>query len=254
MKTSISIPIQPLILVVLGVVTIAALGWAMFVEQTKPGPLVTIRSQRGAFPDADEQQPIFDDSGKGNPWVFRGTATEAVYNSIIGGIRTQGLLAPTDTPPLDTLPEDTFAGQIGQVYTLGDLKLAIVHQRNKNTVVEPTNRAVFWSGVMVQSGNSSEWRKYYVIQDPSGSDELDILPHNVTGLFIANDLLYLDVADAAGSDDGHGMLTRLVSSDGGKTWKKTGCYYFDSAAYYANDGTVDQSAKPEISTFCRYGE
>lgn len=123
------------------------------------------------------------------------------------------------------------------VYRLGTMLFATAIQPNFNYGFVPNNGVDLgpsgtWAGVLMSPDGGftlspSSLTPWFEVKNADPT-----VKHNVVGLFTSKKTLYIDVSDTNGGGSGEGQLTRLASTDGGRTWKRVGCFYYLPEAYH----------------------
>lgn len=156
----------------------------------------------------------------------------------------------TELSPILTLPNWPNAWidarKQGTVFRLGDLLFVSVLQPSMDIPFYPNNEADLgptgsWAGLLVSPHGGTHLHPTALAPWFEVRNEDPTVPHNVVGLFTAKKTLFVDVVDAHGAGSGEGLVTRLSSQDGGKTWKPVGCFYFIPKAYHTMHGSEDSA-------------
>lgn len=149
------------------------------------------------------------------------------------------------SPHIDTVPAYVFSAQMKDptaAWTLGDVLFLSVHHFDPRTLVD-LHWGAQWVGLLASSDGGKTWEKFFEIHDPVTEESNPADTVNVESIFVTHGSLFLDLTNRRGAGSGEGHLTRIESSDGGKTWERTACLYFMPEDYYAisADGTLDRS-------------
>jgi hypothetical protein len=158
------------------------------------------------------------------------------------------IVQPTPSVYKEGAPSDILPKQLGVVFTVGNTRYQLVQIPSMNVYLPGLSEtlsneeiAKLWHGVLILRPGSSEWEKFYTIAHLTDAD--GPLKFNPVGVFEQNSALYIDIVDNRGAGSGEGNLVRLTTTDGGKTWKQTGCYYFTPEKYYSEFSTTGNLAR-----------
>lgn len=137
-----------------------------------------------------------------------------------------------------------LAGQLGPTYTFGGTQYRLVLVPTMNAYLPELKQNIsydeinsLWHGIISSVDNGKTWTKFYTVNNNLGTDNI-VTRQNPVGMFERNSVLYVDISDTHGAGSGEGYVTRLETTDAGKSWKKVGCYYLLPESYYVADGTI----------------
>lgn len=148
------------------------------------------------------------------------------------------------TSEIKNVPSYVISSQAGDLMQLGDMFFLTVIQPNINYPLRDQKPvAIKWAGVLVSHDQQKTWQKFFILPEPEykNIEGTEVrLSLNVVGIFLDENKLFVDIADALGAGSGEGNLLRISSSDGGRTWEKEGCYYFIPENYYRENNIYPQ--------------
>jgi hypothetical protein len=187
--------------------------------------------EHGIGPEPAMSNPTLDIHNTIAALVGQGTPVEYLAGFNPGGWSTQPIEVPHWPKSWLDIRKQAAA------YRLGPILFATVVQPSSHYPFAPNNGVDLgpsgaWAGVLVSpdggfSLSPSSLTPWFEVKNADPT-----VPHNVVGIFTSKKTLYIDIADAHGAGSGEGLTTRLSSVDGGRTWKRVGCYYFLPEAYH----------------------